>query len=161
RWSWRIHYLRTAPPGCKLARTRFSVRLGCMNRPPFSRIALVRFLLCWPFYIMLILMVVEALLSAATTWLVIKAGRDGANNEFLATDVIWILLAQSAAYVVGAVSWIYAERAGFLAFGRYMLRFVRDNRHQTRPLNDKEARERIEPFLTSETFYVYFHFLYE
>jgi ABC-type multidrug transport system fused ATPase/permease subunit len=132
-----------------------------MNRPPFSRIALVRFLLCPPFYIMLVLMVTEAALGAVTTYLVIKAGRDVANNEFLVTDLLWILASQSAAYVVGAVSWIYAERAGFLAFGRYILRFARDNRHQTQSLTDKEARERIEPFLTSETFYVYFHFLYE
>jgi len=132
-----------------------------MNRPQFSRLQLARLLLCLPFFIMLGLMVVEALLSAATTFLVIKAGRDVANHNFLISDLILILLAQSAAYAVGAVSWIYAERAGFLAFGRYMLRFARDNRHQTQSLTDKEARERIEPFLTSETFYVYFHFLYE
>jgi ABC-type multidrug transport system fused ATPase/permease subunit len=132
-----------------------------MNRAPFSRIALARFLLCLPFFIMLGLMVTEALLGAATTYLVIKAGRDVANDEFLITDLLWILLAQSAAYVIGAVSWIYAERAGFLAYGRYMLRFARDNRHQPQSLTDKDARERVEPFLTGETFYVYFHFLYE
>lgn len=132
-----------------------------MNRPPFSRIQLARFLLCLPFFIMMGLMVLEALLSAATTYLVIKAGRDVAYDEFLLSDLLWILAAQSAAYVVGAVSWVYAERAGFLAYGRYMLRFARDNRHQSQSLTDKEARERIEPFLTGETFYVYFHFLYE
>ena len=38
-----------------------------------------------------------------------------------------------------------------------MLRFARDNRHQTKLLGDKDARERVEPFLTGETFYVYFH----
>jgi ABC-type bacteriocin/lantibiotic exporter with double-glycine peptidase domain len=63
--------------------------------------------------------------------------------------------------VVGAISWIFAERAGFLAYGRYMLRFARDNRAKTKLLGDKEARERVEPFLTGETFYVYFHLLYE
>ena len=74
---------------------------------------------------------------------------------------MWILAAQSTAYVVGALSWIFAERTGFLAYGRYMLRFARDNRHKTKLLGDKEARERVEPFLTGETFYVYFHLLYE
>ena len=132
-----------------------------MNRPQFSRLQLARFLLCLPFFVMLGLMVLEALLAAATTYLVIMAGRDVANDEFLISDLLWILAAQSAAYIIGAVSWIYAERAGFLAFGRYMLRFARDNRHQTQSLIDKEARERVEPFLTGETFYVYFHFLYE
>ena len=44
---------------------------------------------------------------------------------------------------------------------RYMMRFARDNRHKTKLLGDKEARERVEPFLTGETFYVYFHLLYE
>ena len=44
---------------------------------------------------------------------------------------------------------------------RYMLRFARDNRHKTKLLGDKDARERVEPFLTGETFYVYFHLLYE
>src|SRR5260221_12841185 len=34
-------------------------------------------------------------------------------------------------------------------------------RHKTKLLGDKEARERVEPFLTGETFYVYFHLLYE
>jgi ABC-type bacteriocin/lantibiotic exporter with double-glycine peptidase domain len=42
-----------------------------------------------------------------------------------------------------------------------MLRFARDNRNQTKSLGDKETRERVEPFLTGETFYVYFHLLYE
>src|ERR1043166_5395454 len=92
---------------------------GRMNRPEFPRIELARYLLCLPLYIMLGLMAVEALLSAATTYLVIKAGRDVANNEFLITDLVYILITQSAAYIIGAVSWIYAERAGFLAFGRY------------------------------------------
>jgi len=132
-----------------------------MNRPQFSRLALARFLLCLPFFVMLGLMVLEALLGAATTYFVIKVGRDVANDEFLISDLLWILAAQSAAYIIGAVSWIYAERAGFLAFGRYMLRFAHDNRHQPQSLTDKEARERVEPFLTGETFYVYFHFLYE
>ncbi len=62
---------------------------------------------------------------------------------------MWILAAQSAAYIVGAISWIYAERGGFLAYGRYMLRFARDNRRKTKLLTDKDARERVEPFLTA------------
>ncbi len=68
---------------------------------------------------------------------------------------------KSAAYIIGALSWIFAERTGFLAYGRYTLRFARDNRTKTKLLGDKEARERVEPFLTGETFYVYFHLLYE
>ena len=32
---------------------------------------------------------------------------------------------------------------------------------KTKLLGDKDARERVEPFLTGETFYVYFHLLYE
>jgi len=110
---------------------------------------------------MLFLMLIEASLSAATTYLVIEAGRDVARGTFLLADLMWILAAQSAAYGVGAVSWIYAERTGFLAYGRYMLRFARDNRYKTQLLGDKDARERVEPFLTGETFYVYFHLLYE
>jgi ABC-type bacteriocin/lantibiotic exporter with double-glycine peptidase domain len=131
-----------------------------MNQPIGPR-ALARLLLCVPFYIMLFLMLIEASLSAATTYLVIEAGRDVARGAFLLGDLMWILAAQSAAYGVGAVSWIYAERTGFLAYGRYMLRFARDNRHKTQLLGDKDAREQVEPFLTGETFYVYFHLLYE
>ena len=81
---------------------------------------------------MLVLMLIEASLHAATTYLVIQAGRDVAKDKFLLADLLWILAAQSAAYIVGAMSWIFAERAGFLAYGRYMLRFARDNRHQTK-----------------------------
>src|SRR6478736_4369558 len=128
---------------------------------PFSPIALARLMFCAPFVVMLVLMLIEASLSAATTYLVIEAGRDVAKGTFLLADLMWILAAQSAAYIVGAVSWIFAERSGFLAYARYMLRFARDNRQKTKLLGDKEARERVEPFLTGETFYVYFHLLYE
>ena len=131
------------------------------SRPPIQPLELAKLMLCLPFYIMLVLMVIEAVLSAATTYLVIQAGKNVANDEFLIYDLMWILVAQSASYIVGAISWIYAERAGFLAYGRYMLRFARDNRHQAKSLVDKDTRERVEPFLTGETFYVYFNLLYE
>lgn len=130
-------------------------------RKPITRIELLGYLRCWPLYIMLTLMVLEALLAAATTWLVIKAGRDVANDEFLIADLLWILAAQSASYIAGAISWMFAERAGFRAFGLYMLRFASDNRQETRLLHDKTAREQVEPFLTGETFYTIFHLIYE
>jgi ABC-type multidrug transport system fused ATPase/permease subunit len=136
-----------------------------VNQPassiPVTPIALAKLMLCVPFYIMLGLMLTEALLSATTTYLVIQAGRDVMREGLFVQDLLLILLVQSSAYVAGAISWIFAERAGFLAYGRYMLRFARDNRQQTRSLGDKESRERVEPFLTGETFYVYFHLLYE
>jgi ABC-type multidrug transport system fused ATPase/permease subunit len=132
-----------------------------MTRSASSPLALTRFLLCPPFFVMLLLMLVEASLHAATTYLVIEAGRDVARSTFQLVDLMWILASEASAYMVGAVSWIFAERAGFLAYGRYMLRFARDNRHKAKLLGDKEARERVEPFLTGETFYVYFHLLYE
>src|SRR5215212_8796809 len=132
-----------------------------MNQQSFRPIVLARFLLCLPFFIMLFLMLIEASLHAATTYLVIEAGRDVAKGTFRLADLMWILATESAAYLVGALSWVFAERAGFLAYGRYMLRFARDNRQKTKLLGDKEARERVEPFLTGETFYVYFHLLYE
>jgi ABC-type bacteriocin/lantibiotic exporter with double-glycine peptidase domain len=132
-----------------------------MIQHSFGPIVLARFLLCRPFVVMLFLMLIEAALSAATTYLVIETGRDVARGTFLLADLLWILAAQSASYVVGAVSWIFAERTGFLAYARYTMRFARDNRQKTKLLGDKEARERIEPFLTGETFYVFFHLLYE
>ena len=67
---------------------------------------MARLLLGRPFYFMLVLLVIEAALSASTTYLIIKAGRDVSNDEFLIADLLWILAAQSASYVVGAVSWI-------------------------------------------------------
>ena len=132
-----------------------------MTRPPVRPIELARFMLCTPFIIMLLLMFIEASLSATTTYLVIETGRDVAKGNFIVGDLLWILAAQSTSYVVGAISWIYAERAGFLAYGRYIMRFARDNRSHPKLLADKDARERVEPFLTGETFYVYFHLLYE
>ena len=121
----------------------------------------LRFLLCPPFYWMLVLLVVEAALAATTTALIIAAGRDVAEQEFLISDFVWIVVAQSSSYVVGATSWIFAERAGFGAYGRYMLRFARDNRHLPALLNDKNERERAEPFLTNETFHIFFELTYE
>jgi ABC-type multidrug transport system fused ATPase/permease subunit len=130
-------------------------------RTKFKRLALAKFVLGRSFYTMVALLIVEALLTAATTWLIIKAGRDVANDDFLTADLLWILGAQSAAYIVGAISWIYAERAGFGGFGKYMQRFARDNRHQTRLLHEKGTREVVEPFLTGETFHIFFQLVYE
>ena len=67
----------------------------------------------------------------------------------------------STAYVVGAVSWVYAERAGFGAFGRYMMRFARDNKKYANLLGNKQVREVTEPFLTNETFHIFFELMFE
>lgn len=132
-----------------------------MTKPPVSRLQFVGFLLGPPLYVMVVLMVGEALLSACTTYLVIQAGRDVANGAFLVVDLLWILGVQSAAYVVGAVSWYFGERAGFHAFGRYMLQFARGNLNRPKLLHDKNAREQVEPFLTGTTFYNIFNLMYE
>ncbi len=129
--------------------------------PPYLRRDFVGFLLCTPFYWMLLLLVVEAALAAATTALIIQAGHDVSRQEFLISDFAWIVATQSASYVVGASSWIFAERAGFGAYGRYMLRFARDNRHVPALLADKTQREHVEPFLTNETFHILFELIYE
>jgi hypothetical protein len=127
----------------------------------FTHRQFVGFLLCAPFYCMLALLMVEAALAALTTWLVIKAGQDLANEDFLIVDFAWIVLAMSTSYLVGAVSWVYAERAGFGAFGRYMLRFARENRTDARLFGDAGQREKVEPFLTNETFHIFFELVYE
>lgn len=128
---------------------------------PYQNLDFVRFLLCRPFYVMLFFLVIEAALAAATTAFIIKAGHDVAQQEFLISDFVWIVLAQSASYVVGATSWIFAERAGFGAYGRYMLRFARDNRDQPALLGDKAQRDVVEPFLTNETFQIFFELVFE
>ena len=106
-------------------------------------------------------MVAEAMLAAATTWLVINAARKVAVGEFLLTDLILILAAQSASYVAGVISWMFAERAGYRGFGKFMLRFARENRGKVKLFGDKPAREQVEPFLTGETFQCFFNLMYE
>ena len=71
-----------------------------------SRWALAKLVLGRSFYVMVALLTVEALLTAGTTYLIIKAGRDVANDDFLTADLLWILGAQSTAYLIGMVSWI-------------------------------------------------------
>ncbi len=133
-----------------------------MIREPFPRLEFVRFYMCWPMYLTFVLLVIEALLSAATTWLVIKAGRDVANGgDGLVMDLIWILVVQCTAYAAGAVSWVYAERAGMRAFGLYIAKFARDNRHFPTLLGDRHQREQVEPFLTGETFHTIYRLMYE
>src|SRR5271169_361278 len=126
-----------------------------------SRLELARFLLSPSLFVMIVLMVVEAMLAATTTWFVINAGQKVAVGHFLAGDLIWILTAQSASYVVGVISWIFAEKAGYRGFGKFMLRFARENRDKVKLLNDKPSRERVEPFLTGETFQCFFNVMYE
>ena len=131
------------------------------TKQQISRFELARYLVSPSLFVMVFLMVVEAMLAAATTWLVINAGRRVAVGEFLVTDLIWILSTQSASYVLGVVSWVFAERAGYRGFGKYMLRFARENRSKVKLLNDKPAREQVEPFLTGETFQCFFNVMYE
>src|SRR5580704_5171588 len=132
-----------------------------MKRRQISRLELASYLLSPSLFVMVTLMVVEAMLAAATTWLVINAGRRVAIGEFLVTDLVWILTAQSTSYVVGVISWIFAERAGYRGFGKFMLRFARENRDKVTLLSEKPAREQVEPFLTGETFQCFFNVMYE
>ncbi len=132
-----------------------------MNKLALTRIEFARLLLCKPLYVMLTLLVIEAALGATTTWLIINAGRDVANNDFRIMDFGWILIVQSSAYIIGAISWVFAEQAGFGAHGRYMLRFARANRGRTKLFGEKSKREAIEPFLTNETFHIFFELMYE
>jgi len=132
-----------------------------MTQKQISRYTLASFLICPALFVMLVLMVVEAMLAAATTWLVINAGEKVAVGRFLLSDLIWILTAQSASYVVGMISWVFAEQAGYRGFGKYMLRFARENHGKVKLLNDKPAREQVEPFLTGETFQCFFNVMYE
>ncbi len=132
-----------------------------MKQKEISRVELASYLLSPALFVMVVLMVVEAMLAAATTWLVINAGRKVAVGEFLLNDLIWILSAQSASYVAGMISWIFAERAGFRGFGKFMLRFARENRGKVKLFGDRPAREQVEPFLTGETFQCFFNVMYE
>jgi ABC-type multidrug transport system fused ATPase/permease subunit len=129
--------------------------------PPYRHRDFLHFLVCAPFFWMLLFLMAEAALAASTTWLIIEAGRDVVDKVFLVSDFLWIVGVQSASYVVGASSWIFAERAGFGAFGRYMLRFARDNRHQASLLGHKDQRDEVEPFLTNEAFHIFFELVYE
>src|ERR1700722_16735860 len=132
-----------------------------MPSKQISRLELAKFLLSPALFVMIILMVAEAMLAAATTWFVIIAGQKVAVGRFLLSDLIWILSAQSASYVVGVISWVFAERAGYRGFGKFMLRFARENRGKVKLFNDRPAREQVEPFLTGETFQVFFNLIYE
>ena len=132
-----------------------------LKRTVYKNIDFVRFLLCPPFYVMLLLLIVEAALSATTTWLIIQAGQHVAEEEFLISDLLWIVGVQSSAYIIGAISWVYAERAGFGAFGRYMMRFAKDNKKYASLLGNKQVREVTEPFLTNETFHIFFELMFE
>src|SRR5277367_2857887 len=132
-----------------------------MKRQQISRFELASYLLSPSLFAMVFLMVIEAMLAAATTWLVINAGRRVASGHFLVSDLIWILTAQSSSYVVGVISWVFAERAGYRGFGKFMLRFARENRGKVKLLGDKPSREQVEPFLTGETFQCFFNVMYE
>ena len=132
-----------------------------MTRVNLTRLDFARLLQSGPLYVMFALLTVEAALSAGTTYLVIQTGRDVANDQFVVSDLLWILGVQSLSYVVGAISWLFAERAGFGAYGRYMHRFAKTNRAQPTLLGDRAAREGVEPFLTGESFHIYFELMYE
>ena len=109
---------------------------------------------------MLSMILLQELCSAATTWLVIRIAREISEESISAADFGWIAVSQTVSYLAGAVSWIFAERAGFGAYSRYMLHFARQNRFQTALLSDAAAREQAEPFLTSETFHVCFELIF-
>lgn len=111
-------------------------------------------------FAMLAMILIQESCSAATTWLVIKIARDITQETVSAGNFAWIVVAQTVAYLAGAASWMFAERAGFGSYSRYMLYFARQNRFQTSLLGDTTAREQTEPFLTSETFHVCFELVF-
>ncbi len=119
-----------------------------------------RFLIGSAMFAMLLMILIQEFCSAATTWLVIRIARDISEETVAAGRFGWIVVAQTVSYLAGAVSWIFAERAGFGAYSRYMLHFARLNRFQTALLGDANAREQAEPFLTSETFHVCFELIF-
>lgn len=120
----------------------------------------LRFLIGPALIAMLSMILLQESCSAATTWLVIRIARDILDGAVAVDNFLWIIASQMASYLAGAVSWIYAERAGFGAYSRYMLHFARQNRFQTALLGDSAAREQTEPFLTSETFHVCFELVF-
>jgi ABC-type transport system involved in cytochrome c biogenesis ATPase subunit len=134
-----------------------------ISRPPavFRPTDFLRFLLGPAIFTMLGLIVLQELFGAATTWLIIRIGREIADDQISAGDFAWIVFTQTVSYLAGAASWIFAERAGFGAFGRYMLHFARQNRFQTALLSDSAAREQAEPFLTGESFHICFDLTYD
>src|ERR1700729_2904481 len=134
---------------------------NAMAGKQISRLELAGFLLSPSLFVMIVLMVVEAMLAAATTWFVINAGQKVATGHFLVSDLIWILTAQSAAYVVGVISWVFAEGAGYRGLGKFMLRFARENGGKVNVFADKPAREQVEPFLTGEAAHCFFSLIYE
>jgi ABC-type bacteriocin/lantibiotic exporter with double-glycine peptidase domain len=130
------------------------------NRP-LTTWRFMRFLYGAPFFTMIALIFVEAMLGATVTYFVIQAGKDIAANDFKVIDFAWILAAQSGSYLLHGISWIYGERAGFGAYAKYMLQFTRDNRHNAALLSAPDVREEVEPFLTNETFHLFFELMYE
>ncbi len=120
----------------------------------------LRFLIGSAMLGMLGMILLQESCSAATTWLVIHIAREISEGSITAGNFAWIVAAQTIAYLAGAVSWIFAERAGFGTYSRYMLHFARQNRFQTALLGDSEAREQTEPCLASETFHVIFELMF-
>ena len=120
----------------------------------------LRFLLGPAIFAMLGMILIQEFCNAATTWLVIVIAREITEEIVSPANFAWIVVAQTVAYLAGAVSWIFAERAGFGAYSRYMLNFARQNRFQTALLGDSTAREQTEPFLTSEAFHVCFELIF-
>ncbi len=127
----------------------------------FQRRDFLRFLLGPSLVAMLFLVMLQELLGAGTTWLVIRVARDITEAHVTAGDFVWIVVTQTFSYLAGAASWIYAERTGFTAFGKYLLHFARSNRFRTALLGDAPARESTEPFLTNEGFRVCFDLMYD
>ena len=120
----------------------------------------MRFLIGPAIFAMLAMILLQESCGAASTWLVIRIAREITEKQVVASDFAWIVAAQTMSYLASTVSWIFAERAGFTAYSRYMLRFARGNRFQTALLGDAAVREQSEPFLTSETFHVCFELIF-
>ncbi|MBS1229896.1 MAG: ATPase [Proteobacteria bacterium] len=134
--------------------------MSCAQPEAFRPRDFFRFVIGPAIFAMLAMILLQEFCSAATTWLVIKIARDITEETVSAGLFAWIIAAQTVSYLASAVSWIFAERAGFGAYSRYMLHFARHNRFSTALLGDTGAREQSEPFLTSETFHVCFELIF-
>lgn len=110
---------------------------------------------------MVALVLAQEAAGAMATWWVIAIARDIADGHLALRALGELAALQSLSYLAGAASWLYAERAGFGAYARYLQCFVRNNRRRTGLLGDTTAREATEPFLTGEAFQVSFSLVYD
>ncbi len=97
---------------------------------------------------------IQQLIVASSTVFIIFLGKSIAEHNITVIYLLLFILSLMVVYLPGIYSLIYLEKSKFSAFKKYISIFSKSNKNHTSLLNNREYRNKNDPWLTNESFLV-------